>query len=357
MTMLESHATGTSASLPEWLGATLPILQAPMAGVQDAGLAQAVSTAGGLGAIPCALLTPKAVSEVLEQWHQAGSLPCNLNFFCHQQPPANDEIAQQWRSLLAPYFAELGVPLDAPPSGAVRRPFDDQMLATLAPFKPPLVSFHFGLPAPELVQTLKSWGTRILSSATTVAEARWLAEHGADAVIAQGIEAGGHRGMFLSTDLSTQMGTMALLPQIVKAVDVPVIAAGGISSRAAVRAAQALGASAVQVGTAYLLCPEARTSPLHRASLTSPAAEHTGLTNLFSGRPARSIVNRAMRELGALRHDVPPFPYAADAIGLLRQAAEARGTVDFTPLWCGQNASDCRTAPAADITRHLAGLE
>ena len=192
-----------------------------------------------------------------------------------------------------------------------------------------------------------------MSSATTVDEALWLQQRGVDAIIAQGLEAGGHRGMFLSDDTTTQVGTLALVPQIVRKVTVPVIAAGGIADAGAVAAAMALGASGVQAGTAYLLCPEAHTSALHRAALQSDAARHTVLTRLFSGRPARGIVNRLIRELGTQEVLAPAFPLASGALAPLRQAAERQGLDAFTPLWSGQNASACKAVPAADITREL----
>jgi nitronate monooxygenase len=220
-------------------------------------------------------------------------------------------------------------------------------------FKPAVVSFHFGLPKAEWVQQLKAWGLQIWSSATTVPEAQWLEQRGADAIIAQGLEAGGHRGMFLTEDLSTQVGTLSLLPQMVKAVKLPVIAAGGISSAAAVSAAKALGASAVQVGTAFLTSHEATTSTLHRQALLSEDARHTALTNLFSGRPARGIVNKFMQDFGPLNSEAPAFPLATAAVAPLRAAAEAKGSADYSPLWSGQNASDCEALPAADITHKL----
>jgi len=218
-----------------------------------------------------------------------------------------------------------------------------------------VVSFHFGLPSAELLDRVRSWGGKILCSATTVDEARWLEAQGVDAVIAQGVEAGGHRGIFLSDDLTTQVGTLALVPQIVKAVRVPVIAAGGIADSSGVAAAIALGAAGVQVGTAYLLCPEATTSAAHRAALKSDAARHTALTNVFTGRPARSIVNRIVRELGPLSPAAPQFPLAASALAPLRGSAEARGSGDFSPLWSGQNATGCREVAAGVLTRELAG--
>jgi nitronate monooxygenase len=216
-----------------------------------------------------------------------------------------------------------------------------------------VVSFHFGLPAPDLLARVRAWGAKVLASATTVDEARWLVAHGADAVIAQGVEAGGHRGLFLTDDLTTQVGLFSLLPQVVRAVDVPVIAAGGIADARGVAAALALGAAGVQVGTAYLLCPEATTSAVHRAALKSEAARHTALTNLFSGRPARGIVNRVMRELGPISAEAPEFPLATTAIAPLRAKAEALGRGDFSPLWSGQNASGCKEIPAAQLTREL----
>jgi nitronate monooxygenase len=232
-------------------------------------------------------------------------------------------------------------------------PFSHAVADAVAPFKPPVMSFHFGLPAPDLLARVKAWGSVVLSSATTVEEGLWLQAHGADAVIAQGLEAGGHRGMFLNDDLSTQLGTLALVPQLVAALDIPVIAAGGIADAAGVRAAMALGASGVQVGTAYLCCDEASTSALHRAALVSDAARHTALTRLFTGRPARGIVNRVMQELGPLNPAAPAFPLATAAIGPLRAHWEALGRSDFSPLWAGQNTRGCRDLPAAVLTRQL----
>ena len=257
-----------------------------------------------------------------------------MNFFCHTPPTPSAEREAAWRQLLAPYFTEYGIDADSIPAGPGRAPFTAEAADALEEFEPRVVSFHFGLPAPDLVARVKSWGSKILASATTVDEARWLEAHGVDAIIAQGSEAGGHRGMFLLDDLSTQLGTFALVPQIVRAVKVPVIAAGGIADATGVAAALALGAAGVQVGTAYLLCPEATTSAVHRAALKSDAARETALTNLFTGRPARGIVNRLMRELGPISGLAPAFPLATAAIAPLRAKAEAQGKGDFSPLWC-----------------------
>jgi nitronate monooxygenase len=340
--------------LQKLLGTELPIVQAPMAGVQGAALAVAVSNAGGLGSLPCAMLTVDAMRKELAAIRAQTRKPFNVNFFCHRPPDPGFEREAAWRAALAPYYEEYGIDASAIPAGPGRQPFTAEIADALAEFKPPVVSFHFGLPAPELLARVRSWGAKILSSATTVDEARWLEAHGVDAVIAQGIEAGGHRGIFLSEDLSTQVGAFALVPQIVRAIRIPVIAAGGIADAKGVAAAIALGAAGVQVGTAYLLCPEATTGTVHRAALKSDAARVTALTNLFTGRPARGIVNRIMRELGPINPAVPAFPLATSAIAPLRAKAESQGRGDFSPLWAGQNTSGCREVPAAVLTRELA---
>lgn len=334
---------------------TLPVIQAPMAGAQGSALTLAVSSVGALGSLPCAMLTPAQIVAELQRLHEA-KRPYNLNFFVHQSAAPDAARESMWRAALAPYAYELGVDLAAVPAGAARSPFSHELADLIEPFRPPVLSFHFGLPAPALLARVKAWGACVLSSATSVTEALWLQAHGVDAVIAQGVEAGGHRGHFLSDDLdvATHSGTFGLLPQLVRALRVPVIAAGGIADATGVAAAQVLGAAAVQVGTAYLLCPESTISPLHRAALKGPDAAHTALTNLFTGRPARGIKNRLMRELGPLNALAPAFPGAAAAIACLRAAAEARGSSDFSPLWAGQNVSGCREIPAAELSLQLA---
>ena len=341
-------------TLEELLGIALPIVQAPMAGVQGGALAAAVSGAGGLGSIPCAMLSPEGIRKEVATVRAATAKPFNVNFFCHVEAPADDAADAAWRELLAPYCRELGIADAQPPAGAARMPFNAAAADVLEALRPPVVSFHFGLPAPELLARVRGWGARVLASATTVAEALWLQERGVDAIIAQGWEAGGHRGHFLSADVTEQPGTFALVPQVVRAVRVPVIAAGGIADADGVAAARALGAAGVQVGTAYLLCPEATTSSVHRAALKSPGRVHTAVTNVFTGRPARSIVNRIVRELGPLNPHAPAFPRAAAALAPLRAAAEKQGSGEFSPLWSGQNASGCREVPAAQLTRELA---
>jgi nitronate monooxygenase len=346
--------TRQTHALTSLLGIELPIIQAPMAGVQDSALAVAVSNAGGLGSLPCALLSLDGMRRELAAMAAHTTRPYNVNFFCHAVPSPLRERDEAWRTALAPYYRELGVDEHDIPSGAGREPFTADVAHALGEYRPPVVSFHFGLPAAELLHVVRSWGPKILASATTLDEARWLEARGVDAIIAQGYEAGGHRGMFLSDDLTTQVGTFALLPQVVNAVRVPVIAAGGIADARAVAAAMALGAAGVQVGTAYLLCPEATTSAVHRAALRSDAAGHTAVTNVFTGRPARGIVNRLIREQGPLSAVAPPFPLAASAIQPLRAAAERRGSGDFSPLWSGQNVAGCKDVPAAELTRALA---
>lgn len=341
-------------TLQSLFGIDLPIIQAPMAGVQGSELALAVSNAGGLGSLPCAMLGTEALRAELEALTAGTSKPFNVNFFAHTPPDPDDARAQAWREALTPYYREFGIDPAAVPTGAGRTPFDENAAELVEAFRPAVVSFHFGLPNDELLGRVKATGARVISTATTVDEAVSLEQRGVDAIIAQGLEAGGHRGIFLTRDLSTQMGTFALLPQVIQAVRCPVIAAGGIADARGIRAAMDLGAAGVQLGTLFLLCPEATTRPPHREALKSPQARHTALTNLFSGGPARSIVNRVMRELGPLSDLAPEFPLATPAIAPLRTKAEAAGSGDFSPLWSGQNASGCREMPAGQLLRHLA---
>jgi len=343
-------------TIQEVLGIDLPIIQAPMAGVQDHELAVAVSSAGGLGSLPCAMLSSEGLRDELTVLTSQTSKPYNVNFFCHIPPEPDAGAERDWRHALAPYFDEFGIDPDAISSQASRSPFSAEAAEVLAEFEPPVVSFHFGLPAPELMERIRGWGGKILSTATTVDEALWLEAQGVDAILAQGVEAGGHRGFFLSRDISTQVGTFALLPQVVEAVKIPVIAAGGIADARGVRAVMALGAAGAQIGTAYLLCPEAQTKAVHRAALKSDASRVTALTNLFSGGAARGIVNRVMRELGPMSSVAPAFPLASSAIAPLRAKAEAAGSGDFSPLWAGQNTSGCKEISAADLTRELMGI-
>jgi nitronate monooxygenase len=341
-------------TIAELFGTRYPVIQAPMAGVQDSALAIAVSNAGGLGSLPCAMLSGEQLGAELTAMRGGTKHPYNVNFFCHTPAQNAPEREVRWREVLAPFYRELGVDPATIAAAPQRQPFNHHMADILEPFRPAVVSFHFGLPTPALVQRVKGWGSKVLSSATTVDEALWLESQGVYAIIAQGLEAGGHRGMFMTAELTSQIGTLALLPQVVRRVQIPVIAAGGIADAAAVRAAMALGAAGVQVGTSYLLAREARTSAVHRAALQSSQALHTALTNVFTGRPARGIVNRVVRELGVMSESAPAFPLAGGAMAPLRASAEALCSGDFSPLWAGQNTSGCRDAPAAEITAALA---
>jgi nitronate monooxygenase len=303
-------------------------------------------------------MPPQALRDAVTLLRRAGERPVNLNFFCHVVPAPDPGREAAWRAALRPYYDELGVSPSAIQSGPGRLPFGDEAAAVVEELRPAVVSFHFGLPPAPLLERVRRAGAQVWSSATTVAEARWLAAQGVDAIIAQGVEAGGHRGVFLPegapVDLSGQLPTMTLLPAILEAVRVPVIAAGGIAGAQGVAAALRMGASAAQLGTSFLLCTEATTTAVHRAALQSEAARNTALTNLFTGRPARGIVNRLMRELGPLSDLAPPFPTAVNALAPLRAAAEQAGNGDFTPLWAGQDVSGCRSVPAAQLVHELA---
>ncbi|WP_298770233.1 nitronate monooxygenase [uncultured Shewanella sp.] len=340
----------------DFLGIDLPIIQAPMAGVQDSELAIAVAKAGGMGSLPCAMLSPDILKFEIEKLKTQVSTPINLNFFCHQSPEYNHAIELTWRSALKPYFLEYGIQKSDITQGAKRVPFSHDIADIIEPYQPEFISFHFGLPNKALLERVKSWGAKVLSTATTVEEAQWLEANGADAIIAQGIEAGGHRGMFLTQDVSTQIGTFALLPQIIHKVKLPIIAAGGIVDAQTVKLALSFGALAVQIGTAYLLCDEAKTTIIHRKAIKSPQSRHTALTTLFSGKPARGIMNRVMIEMGIMNSAVPPFPLAAMSMTAIRKKAEAKGIKDFSPLWCGQNATGCKEISAMTLTKALAKL-
>jgi nitronate monooxygenase len=332
------------------LGIELPIIQGPMAGATNSSMVIAACNAGGLGSMPAAMLSTDQLREELKTIRQHTRGPINVNFFCHQTPAADEQRAQDWKNLLQPYYQELGLDFDAPTPVSNRAPFDDAACAVVEEFRPEVVSFHFGLPEKSLLDRVKATGAKVLSSATTVAEAVWLEQHGCDAIIAMGYEAGGHRGMFLSDDLSSQVGTFALVPQVVDAVKVPVIAAGGIADARGVAAAFMLGASAVQVGTAYLFTPEAKVSPSHHKALRTARESETAVTNLFTGRPARGILNRVMRELGPMSDKAPAFPLAGGALMPLR----AKGEADFSNLWAGQAFTLGVELSTEALTRQLA---
>jgi nitronate monooxygenase len=333
-----------------------PLLLAPMAGAGTPELAIAVAEAGGLGAIACAMSTPEQIRKDLGVYRQRTSRPVNLNFFVHK-PSAPDAAREQaWRLRLSSYYNEFGIDGGKPIASSGREPFTEAACAVVEEFRPEVVSFHFGLPSPALMARVKATGAKVLSSATTAREAKWLEDNGADAIIAQGYEAGGHRGIFLtedSTNIANQPGTFALVPQCADAVRVPVIAAGGIADARGIVAAFALGASAVQIGTAYLFTPEANVSAMHRAALKATSDDGTALTNVFTGRPARGIVNRIMREVGPISAVAPAFPYAGGALVPLKSASEPRGSGDFSSMWSGQAARLAHEMGAGELTRKL----
>jgi nitronate monooxygenase len=332
-----------------------PIVQAPMAGAMDADLVIAAAQGGALGSLPCAMLSAEKAREQVQIIRQRVSAPINMNFSCQKAVDADPAQEAIWRQRLSPYYKELGLDPNAPVNVANRAPFDGAACEVVEELKPEIVSFHYGLPDNKLLARVKAAGSKIMSSATTVREAIWLEEHGVDAIIAQGTEAGGHRGTFLTTDFASQAGTFALVPQVVDAVRVPVIAAGGIADGRGIAAAFALGAAGVQIGTAYLRCPESKVSAPARTLLAQGRDDSTVITNVMTGRPARGLVNRVMRELGPISPDAPEFPHAATSLGPLKAAAEKQGKLDFTNLWAGQAVRLGRDMPAAALTRALAG--
>ena len=338
-------------TLTKTLGIEKPIIQAPMAGVQNWELAVAVSNAGGLGSIPCGMLSEQQILSEITHFKRHSNKPYNLNFFCHSMPPVNLRAMKRWQDVLQHYYEEfsLGPPTEL---GTLRLPFDDSIADKLEPHKPPIISFHFGLPAPKLIARIKSWGTIVISSATTESEGLWLQEHGADVVIAQGIEAGGHRAMFLTTDASTQRPTAELVQRLTPVLSLPVIAAGGIANASQVSEMMALGASGVQIGTAYLLCDEAKTTSIHRDEIRKKSNE-TALTNIYSGRLARGITTRVMNDLDFVSDTAPEFPYASIALAPLRAKAEGLNRSDFSPLWAGTNRAGCKAISAQLLTNEI----
>jgi nitronate monooxygenase len=328
-------------------GTEHPIIQAPMAGAGGVDLCVAAIEGGALGSLPCGMLSPEQVRAQVAEVRSRTSGPLNLNFFCHKMPEQEDESA--WRALLRPYYGEFGVELSN--GGAVRLPFDAEMCAVVEEIRPEVVSLHFGVPDPELLDRVKATSALVVGNATTVDEARWLEERGVDAIIAQGFEAGGHTGRFLGSDPAEALGLFALLPQIADAISVPAIASGGIGDGRGIAAALILGASAVQPGTAYLHSPEALISETHRRRLKDG---HTVFTNLMTGGLARGLHARLIDELGPVRVETPPYPLASAALAPIRAAAEKQGEFGFGPMWAGQAAPLGQTIPAAELTRKLA---
>ncbi len=351
---METVPSWTDRRLLDLLNLEIPVIQAPMAGADSIALARSVMATGALGSIACAFLNPGGVRDTAHALREGRRRPINLNFFCHTMTAPSAAAKETWKRHLSAHYDRLGLDLEVVPEGTLRLPFDEAMCDVVEEVRPEVVSFHFGLPAAALVERLKRLGIKVLSSATSVREATWLQDHGCDAVIVQGFEAGGHRAMFLERDVASQVGLFALLPQVADAVSVPLIAAGGIADGRGVVAAMALGASGVQLGTAYLLCPEANVSPLYREALRASSDTGTAITNVFSGRPARGILNSYIREAGPMSESTLAFPYAATLVAPLRAASEKSGSQQYMQMWSGQAAGIVRPMPADQFTRNLA---
>lgn len=341
--------------LLDLFGIEVPIVQAPMAGVQDVDVMIGAAQGGALASLPCAMISVEKAREQVNIFRQRVSAPLNMNFFCHTAVNLTAEQDARWRKRLTPYFQEHGLDPNADIAAANRAPFDGAMCELVEELRPKVVSYHFGLPDKALLKRVKDAGCIVVASATIVREAKWLEANGADVIIAQGAEAGGHRGMFMTESIANQPGTFALVPQVVDAVRVPVVAAGGIADGRGIAAAFALGAAGVQIGTAYLRTPESKVTALARKALADAEDDATVITNVMTGRPARGVANRVMREVGPVAAEAPPFPHAATAMAPLKAAAEKQGKVDFTNLWAGQALGLGREMPAADLTRELAG--
>lgn len=336
------------------LGIDLPIIQAPMAGTATPALAAAVSNAGGLGSISIAAVQAEAGRQMIREARAATSKPFNINVFCHRLSVADAAREQAWLAHLQPYFAEFGA---AAPE-AIRDIYcsfqeDEGQLQVLLEERPPIVSFHLGLPPQARIDALKSAGITLLASATTLEEGLLAQDAGIDIVVAQGIEAGGHRGVFDPAH-DQGIGTLALVRVLVKHLSRPVIAAGGIMDGAGIAAAMNLGACAAQLGTAFILCPESAANEAYRRMLGNERARVTQVTTAISGRPARGIVNRFMAEVGAPGHPaVPGFGIAYDAGKQLIAAAAKAGNAEFAAHWAGQGAALARTMPAAELVAVL----
>jgi len=346
--------TGWPASdLRDLLGNEHPIIQAPMASASTPALAAAVSNAGGLGSLGCANLTPQQFREQVTTLRAETNRSFNVNFFVHDAPARDADAEAAMRQRLAPYYGELELG-EAPAARAAIPVFGEEMLEAVTALRPPIVSFHFGLPERGVIEKLKQAGAVILASATTVREAKALEAGGADAVIAQGYEAGGHRGTFLGDVESGTVGTFALVPQVVDAVALPVIAAGAVADGRGIAAAFALGASGVQIGTAFLACPETDMHPVHRELLLQTPGEATQVTRAISGRPARAIVNRYIAEMNEGGAEPLAFPLQYSLTGPLNAASRERDSSDLMVMWAGQGAALAEVLPAGELLAKLA---
>jgi nitronate monooxygenase len=342
-------------SLLDSLQIDLPIIQAPMAGTSTPAMAAAVANAGGLGSIGVGSSDARGAQRMIAAVRERTTRSLNVNVFCHAPAKADATVEAAWIARLGPEFARVG----ARPPAALREIYqsflgDDAMLSTLVEAKPKVVSFHFGVPSPERIAALRGAGIVLLGSATNVREARLLAAAGVHAVVAQGYEAGGHRGVFDPAAEDDQLGTIALTRILVRELAVPVIAAGAIMDGAGIAAALRLGASAAQLGTAFVGTAESDADEAYRKALASDAAHHTVMTRAISGRPARCLSNR-FTALGAAvsPREIPAYPIAYDAGKALHAAARAGGEAGFGPQWAGQGAPLARALPAAELVLAL----
>jgi nitronate monooxygenase len=337
------------------LGIELPIIQAPMAGVSTPEMAAAVSNAGGLGSIGVGAVDADATRHMIAAVRAKTERPFQVNVFCHKPAVADAVREAAWLARLEPEFARYG----AKPPTRLREIYqsfltDDAKLAVLLAERPPIVSFHFGIPGRDRIEALRAAGIVLLATATNLAEAQVIAAAGIDAIVAQGYEAGGHRGMFDPDAADGRLGTVALTRLLVKKLDIPVIAAGGIMDGAGIAAVLTLGAVAAQLGTAFVVCPESSADTGYRAALLGPAAEHTVMTAAISGRPARCLANRftALAD-GVKRETIPSYPVAYDAGKALHTAAKAAGEFGFGAQWVGQGAPLARAMSAAELVACL----
>ena len=336
-------------------GIKYPIVQAPMAGVSTPAMAAAVSNAGALGSLGVAAVNTEGARQMIEQTRALTNMPFNVNVFCHQRTSQNRSQEQAWLAYLKPLFEEFG----ATPPAQLNEIYDTfidnrPMLDMLLVLKPAFVSFHFGLPSKSYIQALKAAGITLLASATTLAEAQQIEAAGIDFIVAQGYEAGGHRGVFNPEQGDACMGTLALVRLLVKHCRLPVIAAGGIMDGSGIKAVLRLGACAAQLGTAFVLCPESSANAAYRANLKSERALHTAVTTVISGRAARGIVNRMMTDLEmAGAPATPGYPMTYDAGKALIAAANAQGNFEFSAQWAGQGAYLAREMPASQLVATL----
>jgi nitronate monooxygenase len=337
------------------LGLSVPLIQAPMAGVSTPALAAAVSNAGALGSIGVGATDAAGARMMIRELRARTDCAFNVNLFVHSTPQADAEREAAWLEWLAPLFAEF----DAAPPATLRTIYksfadDAQMLAMLVDASPPIVSFHFGFPSSDALLALRTRGVLLMATATSLEEARAIAAAGIDVIVAQGIEAGGHRGMFDPFEADDALGTTALTRLLVREIRRPVIAAGGIMDGAGIAEALNLGAVAAQLGTAFITCPESSADDAYRAALSGPGAWHTTMTSLISGRPARALANRFTKLADHVANRrLPDYPIAYDAGKALHAAANARGENGFGAHWAGQGAPLVRTMPAAELVATL----